>query len=47
MLENNNFEISTSNNNKWQLYLKNNKYLSIKPDESHDGFFICKMRKKL
>lgn len=45
--ENNNFEISTSNNNKWQLYLKNNKYLSIKPDESHDGFFICKMRKKL
>lgn len=46
--ENKNFEISRykmEENNSYKKYLKNNKYLTVKPDEKHDGFFICNIQK--
>ena len=45
-LENNkDFEIKKLDSNKWNEYIKEEKYFSIKPDKKHDGFFICKLHK--
>lgn len=47
--ENDNFEISKyeiSNKNSFDKYLQYDKYFTVKPNEKHDGFFICKMHKK-
>lgn len=45
------FEISNYNNIKDDVkikkYLVNNKYIKIYPNELNDGFFICKLYKKM
>lgn len=46
--KNNNFtfcKLKIEEDNEFKKYVKSNIYLSVKPNEKHDGFFICKLRR--